>query len=53
MRRLSPRALRAIAYAIADETETRAAAIMARNPALSRVAAIHLALDAMANGKGH
>lgn len=51
MARRSKRELRAMAYALADEIETRANAIKAGNPALSRIAAINLALEAMHKGK--
>ena len=43
-KRPSKRQLRAMAYAIADEAETRARAIQARNPRLSFMDALNQAL---------
>ena len=47
-RAISDRELRAMAYAIADRIETRALALRRANPALTRQAAIHAAIAAMA-----
>lgn len=47
-KRPSKRELRAMAYAIADEIETRAGALMAANPRLDWRAATALAVAAMA-----
>lgn len=47
-RRPSGRQLRAMAYAIADEVESRALAMQSLEPRLSRAAAINRALAAMA-----
>jgi hypothetical protein len=47
-KRPSPRELRAMAYAIADEAETRVKAIQARNPRLSFRDALNKALADMA-----
>lgn len=49
MKPISKRQLRAIAYQLADEIQTRADALRRVNPTLSREAAIKLAVDAMAN----
>jgi hypothetical protein len=46
-KRPSPRQLRAMAYAIADEAETRVKAIQARNPRLSFRDALNQALADM------
>ena len=46
-KRPSPRELRAMAYAIADEAETRVKAIQARNPRLSFRDALNKALADM------
>lgn len=45
---ISKRQLRAIAYQLADEIQTRAEALMVNDKRLSREAAIALAVDAMA-----
>ena len=50
MQAISKRELRAIAYRLADEIETRADKLRAVNPTLSREAAILRAVDAMARG---
>lgn len=42
------RQLRAIAYQLADEIETRANALIAKDASLTRVDAIKRAIDAMA-----
>ena len=47
MRKLSKRLLRAIAYKLADEAETRAKAIQARNPRLAWRDALNQALADM------
>ena len=47
-RAISDRELRAMAYAIADRIETRALALRRATPALTRQAAIHAAIAAMA-----
>jgi hypothetical protein len=46
-KRPNKRQLRAMAYALADEAETRAAAIQARNPRLSFIDALNRALADM------
>ena len=46
--RPSKRELRAMAYALADEIETRALALRQANPRLTRAAAINRAIAAMA-----
>ena len=48
MRPISKRLLRAIAYQLADEIQTRADELMRADRRLSREAAIRLAVDAMA-----
>lgn len=48
MQPISKRQLRAIAYQLADEIQTRASALMAKDERLTREAAIRLAVDAMA-----
>lgn len=47
-RTITDRQARAMAYALTDEIETRALAIRRDNPALSPLAAFHMALSEMA-----
>ena len=46
-KRLSKRQIRAIAYGLADEIETRALALIAREPGLDRQSAVMRAILAM------
>lgn len=48
MKPISKRQLRAIAYQLADEIQTRADALIAKDASLTRESAIKLAVDAMA-----
>lgn len=52
---ITEREARALAYRLADEIETRAKALMARNPACDNIGqAIAIVIEAMAiEGRGH